>query len=293
MSEDPPRTQKARAAAELALVRVVHHYGARPEFVVLGGLVPALLCASAPVAHAGTTDIDVQVDLEIAGGAVNTARLEQALQNADFSPDDERVWRWELRSDDVKAVVKFELLTDLDEYPAGATVGFADCRSLGAANLRGTGRAARDVEVRRLRAKDGGVLRDAEVYVTGLAGFLLAKVAAAHGRRKPKDWYDIAYVLLHNDAGGVDAAIQAVQQRFGSELGSISTQLTDLGANFHSVGDQGPEAYVDQMRLDLPDEDPSVLATDARLAVTRFCTVLLRPSAAGDSRSTAGLSPKQ
>lgn len=43
--DEPPRTQAARAAAELALVRVVHHYGGKPEFVLLGGLVPALLCA--------------------------------------------------------------------------------------------------------------------------------------------------------------------------------------------------------------------------------------------------------
>jgi len=40
--QDPRRTQQALAAAELALVRVVHHYGARPRFVLLGGLVPHL-----------------------------------------------------------------------------------------------------------------------------------------------------------------------------------------------------------------------------------------------------------
>ncbi len=50
--EDSPRSAAARAAAELALVRVVHHYGGRPEFVLLGGLVPALLCAGSPWRHA-------------------------------------------------------------------------------------------------------------------------------------------------------------------------------------------------------------------------------------------------
>ena len=94
MTDDPPRTRVARAAAERALIRIVHHYGARPEFVVLGGLVPELLCSNNPFNHAGTTDIDVQVDLEIACGAVNTSRLEQALRNAEFEPDHERIWRW-------------------------------------------------------------------------------------------------------------------------------------------------------------------------------------------------------
>ena len=127
MDDEPMRSQAARAAAELALVRVVHHYGDRPEFVVLGGLVPQLLCSGAGVAHAGTTDIDVQVDLEIAGGVVNTGRLEQALRNAEFVPDRERVWRWATVADGVRAVVKFELLVDLETEPAGATVIFDDC----------------------------------------------------------------------------------------------------------------------------------------------------------------------
>ena len=54
MADDPPRTRAARAAAERALIRIVHHYGARPEFVVLGGLVPELLCSSSAFNDAGT-----------------------------------------------------------------------------------------------------------------------------------------------------------------------------------------------------------------------------------------------
>ena len=48
-TDESPRTRTARAAAERALIRVVHHYGSRPEFVVLGGLVPALLCSGSDV----------------------------------------------------------------------------------------------------------------------------------------------------------------------------------------------------------------------------------------------------
>ena len=104
MADDRPRTRSARAVAERALIRVVHHYGARPEFVLIGGLVPDLLCAGSAFIHSGTTDVDVQVNLEIAAGA--------------------------------------------------------------------------DVEVHRLRARVGGVDQTAEVNVTGLAGYLLAKCAA-------------------------------------------------------------------------------------------------------------------
>ena len=63
-ADEPPLRSRA------ALLRIVRHYGERPEFVVLGGLVPELLCAGSAFQNAGTTDVDVQVDPEIACGAV-------------------------------------------------------------------------------------------------------------------------------------------------------------------------------------------------------------------------------
>jgi hypothetical protein len=256
-------------------VRVVHHYGSRPEFVLIGGLVPQLLCSNSSIPHAGTTDIDVQVDLEIAGGAVNTATLEQALRNAEFKPDTERVWRWSTATNGVATVVKFELLADLDNEPTEAIVAFDNCEHLGAINLRGTGVAARDTEPLTLRAVDGGVQRQVEILVTGLAGFLMAKVAAAKARRKAKDWYDIAYVLIHNDAGGPEAAAAKVIDGFSSELGgALRTPMLDLVANFAEPSTQGAEAYVSQTSIDHPDLDPATAAADAVLAVGAFHAAL-------------------
>jgi hypothetical protein len=270
MVDEAPRSRAAREAAERALIRVVHHYGTRPEFVVLGGLVPELLCAASDMQHAGTTDIDVQVDLEIASGAVNTKRLERALRNAEFQPDSQRIWRWTTDDGATKAVVKFELLADLDDSPAGADVVFDDCDTLGAANLRGTGFASRDIEVRELRARVGGVEQVAEVNVTGLAGFLLAKCAAARSRRKPKDWYDIAFVLLHNDSGGPEAAAELVLDRFADDLPGARTALDDLVANFARPDAQGPQAYAGQMLIDHPELEHATLAADAVVAVETF-----------------------
>lgn len=273
MEDEPERSRQARAAAEAALVRVAHHYGARPEFVVLGGLVPELLCSGSPFKHAGTTDVDVQVDLEIACGTVNAVRLERALQNAEFEPTTGRVWRW--KTDDGRMVVKFELLADSDTVEAGAVLNFEGCDQLGAVNLRGTRFAARDVVVTSLRGKIGEDLRVVEVNVTGLAGFLLAKAAAARSRRKAKDWYDVAFVLQHNDAGGPRAAAIAVRARFADDLaGPVRTALDDLAANFQLPGHQGPEAYASQMLVDHPDLESAVLRTDAILAVDEFYRTL-------------------
>lgn len=274
MPVEIPRSRQARAAAEQALVRVVHHYGAKPEFVVLGGLVPEWLCSSSGRQHAGTADIDVQVNLEIECGSVNTARLERALKNAEFEPDSERIWRWRDISEETRAVIKFELLADRDDQPAGVDIRFDNCEQLGAANLRGTKYAVEDIEVRTLTAKIGGDRRSVEVNVTGVAGFLLAKCAAAHSRRKTKDWYDITFVLLHNNLGGPVDAANAVIARFGNSVTALDTALADLAANFADDHSQGPLAYADQMLIDDPTLDRATLIADAIAAVGEFCDTL-------------------
>jgi hypothetical protein len=271
MPDETARMRAARAAAEQGLVRVVHHYGSRPEFVLLGGLIPELLCSASRYQHAGTTDIDVQVDLEIACGSVHTKRLETALKNAEFSPDPERVWRWRSGGIAPRTVVKFELLADLDDQPAEVTVLFDGCDHLGAVNLRGTGYASRDIETRRISARIGGLDHVVDVNVAGLAGFLLAKCAAARVRRLAKDWYDLAFVLLHNDAGGPEAAADAVLERFGSQANSaVRSALDDLVANFSDHRSQGPGAYAAQMRIDHPDLGAAELRAEAIVAVETF-----------------------
>ena len=275
VDELPVRSRAAREAAERALVHIVHHYGQRPQFVVLGGLVPELLCAGSRFQHAGTTDVDVQVNLEIACGAVNAKRLERALHDAEFVPEDGRIWRWVADRAVATTLVKFELLADLHDQPAEALIAFDECDSLGAVNLRGTGFASRDIETRRLSARIGGVTHNVEVNFTSLAGFLLAKAAAAFSRRKAKDWYDIAFVLLHNDAGGPAEAAGLVRERFVDEVDAVRTALDDLQANFATPDAQGTRAYVGQMRIDHPDLDPATLAADAVLAVQAFCQDLV------------------
>ena len=270
------RTHGARAAAEQALVRVVHHYGATPEFVLIGGLVPQLLCARSGVTHAGTTDVDVQVDFEIAKGSTQTRRLERALRNAEFEPSSSsHEWRWRTVADGMRAEVKFELLADLSDQPSERAIRFDECDSLAAMNLRGTGFAARDFEEQELTARIGGVAMTVSINVTGVAGFLCAKTAAARARHTTKDWYDIAFVLLHNDAGSVQAAAERVLGTFSTtDLLSLSSGFTDLAANFADHGSQGSIAYAEQMRIDHPALDPLATRVDAMLAVNQFCSAV-------------------
>jgi hypothetical protein len=271
---DPVRSRQARDLAEAALVRLVHAYGDIPEFVLLGGLVPDLLCSGAAHQHVGTTDVDVQVDLEIQGGAVNAERLERALTETNFTADSAKIWRWRDRSAP-QLVVKIEFLADLDDAPNETTVVFDGCEALGAVNLRGTGFAARDWDLRTITADIGEGSTSVQIRVATLPAYLLAKVHAAHGRTLEKDWYDIAYVLLHNDDGGPAAAARRVVERFGDELvGQTATALGELSANFVDARAQGSLAYASTMYGLHSELDQDVLANDAVAAVEAFVAAL-------------------
>ena len=268
--------------AEAALVRVVHHYGETPEFVLLGGLVPELLCSKSNAVHAGTTDVDVQVDLEIVAGLAKAKRLENALANAEFEVDRNRAWRWLWDDNGARAVVKFEFLSDLDTAPGGATIESDNCDSLGAINLRGTGFASKDWSRRTLRSNIGGTRYAVELRVAELSGFLLAKASAARERRAQKDWYDIAFVLLHNNLGGATAAGRRTSELFSRELkgDAIRTALDDLLANFEfpdaqGPDAQGPDAYANQMLIDHEGVGEATLRADAVIAVREFHASLL------------------
>jgi hypothetical protein len=271
---DPIRSRRARDLAERALVRLVRAYGDVPEFVLLGGLVPDLLCRTAVRLHQGTTDVDVQVDLEIQGGSVNSERLERALMDCGFTPDPQRVWRWRDETE-LGLVVKIEFLADLDDVADHTTVSFDGCESLGAVNLRGTGFAAKDWTLHTITSKVGDRMATVQLRVATLPAYLLAKTHAAQGRNLPKDWYDIAFVLLHNDEGGPSEASRLTVDRFGKDLvAATETAIEELSANFADEAAQGSVAYATTMMGLHPDLDFDVLANDAVAAVAIFVAAL-------------------
>ncbi len=267
---EPSRSYQARAYAEAALVRSVRTYGETPEIVLLGGLVPELLCSEALRKHEGTTDVDVQIDLEIQQGSVNAIKLGKALEESGFVPTSGGVWRWQ----DVSVpgvVVKMEFLADLSDQPSQAIIEFKSCKSLGAVNLRGTQFAWRDLELRPITTTLESESISVNVRVATLPAYILAKSHAAYGRNLEKDWYDIAYVLLHNDEGGPEVAAQQVHDVFGSDLvGQTETALSELGSNFAKVDAQGSTSYARTMHRLHRVLDIDVLANDAMAGVCLF-----------------------
>ena len=90
MATEHARTQAARELAETALARLAVHAGPHAdELVVVGGLVPARLTATAATTHIGTTDVDLVVDLAVVydRDEQDFSWLETALTEAGFTED--------------------------------------------------------------------------------------------------------------------------------------------------------------------------------------------------------------
>jgi len=103
--------------------------------------------------------------------------------------------------------VRIEFLCDLSQYREGESVRPHGARRLGAANPRGTGYVAHDFQWQHITGElDDGTEVQVSVRYAGLQGYLLSKCVALRSRAAVKDYYDLAYVLLHSHAGGpVDA----------------------------------------------------------------------------------------
>jgi hypothetical protein len=275
---DEQRSPAARARAETALVRLLHEMGDEAPFlVVLGGLVPAVLARDTTGVipeHLGTTDVDVLLVSQIDPGA-DLGVVERALEALQFKPDPgQDGWRWQ--GSIGSTLVRIEFLCDLDEYREGESIRPNGSHRLGAANLRGTGYVAHDFEWEDMTgALADGTAVQISVRFAGLQGYLLSKCVALRSRAATKDYYDLAYVLLHNRAGGPEDAAQAL--RVGpltSALGPLQSTFLEVRERYRDTSDIGPRAYAEQAIQVDPQAPEPELRADAVDAVQRFFTAL-------------------
>jgi hypothetical protein len=224
------RSAAARLLAEEALVILHDGLGETPlRLIVVGGLVPETLAAADTPAHLGTTDIDILIAVHVRDVA-DAAPVERALTAIGAIPDPVQPdgWQWRIPVGSVR--VRIDFLCDDDSLRNQEAVLLPGCSQLAAFNLRGTGYVARDHWQREITVAD----RTVQVSFAGLEGYLLAKAHAARQRGQDKDYYDLAYVLLHNHAGGPAQAAERLRPacsprrslgfvRFGWSWARVST----------------------------------------------------------------------
>lgn len=235
---------------------LLRHLGFTAKHTVLiGGLVPSLLVLDPATnrPHVGTTDLDLCLSVAIVeGDTAEYERIEKALRSAGYEPTDQS-FRWRQISR-LRLEVEFFCPAG-EERPSGkmfrpkaadnptAKHNFGSTLTaiaLDAGQVIGedVGVVAREVEL----PEDGGRTMF-EFRVTGVLGFLVAKIGALVGRDKPKDAYDIVWILENWDGGpaGAAAAIMASAAHHRPEARAAIDRIV---LEFATVDGLGPSSYV-------------------------------------------------
>lgn len=202
---------------EQTLLTLLHKMGPWKKTVFLvGGLAPRYLFPGA--SHAGTTDVDLVVSLDLLAETEAYRTLEKNLKEMGFERSVEEGrpvhWRWRKAITD-KITVLVELLCDQEATEWGKSVRLPGERQLSALNIKGANLAAEDFIEVELRGDllDGGGVTIETVRVVGLAAFLVLKARAYGDRGEQKDAYDLIYCLMQEGPEASAAKFQALRMR--------------------------------------------------------------------------------
>jgi hypothetical protein len=246
-------------------------FGGR-HLAIVGGAVPSLLVDQVPPgmdAHVGTADLDLHLSLHLLDG--ETADYYQAiidgLGELGLAPDQGTAghtvkWRWVGRHRGVRLQV--ELLCPLrsrgglPEQPAAATNAEKNIGPTGqiAALALGLGHLVPDdtVTVDKVVETSRGKLRF-EFPVAGVTSWLCLKSDAIMRRDKPKDAYDVVWLVV--GMGPQAAAEQVLLSPLlqGPFADDVRSQLNRLVEQFCDADAAGARAYGDFMASDNHDRD--------------------------------------
>ena len=283
-------TSEATERCERALGTLMRGVGQpwRHKICLVGGLVPLYLVPGNDYAqpeHVGSTDVDVALRLVVEAddeGAYST--LEKNLKRAGFGRVDGSSWRW---SADVDGhVVVLALLGDTPAAAPGTVFSPkvappAGAGGVGLLCVRGVELAFKDsvVVVRELVLLDGA-RSSVEFQVANLTPFVALKADAYLDRRKPKDAYDLVYVLRWWDGGPVAAAAAVSASPIAGEPFVLSAIRRVLG-EFAGPDRVGAVDYAALAAAGRTEAEAARTRNEAVLVLRQFSEALGLPKAEG------------
>jgi hypothetical protein len=230
---------------EQTLVTLLHRMGPWKQSVFLaGGLVPRYLFPDRT--HAGTTDVDLVVSLDLLAETEAYRTLEENLKAMGFTRTIREGgapvhWQWrKVISESVTVLV--ELLCEQEDSQPGRAVRLPKESRLSALNIRGVGLVEQDFVDYELRAElldEGGVAIET-IRVAGIAAFLVLKARAYGDRAEEKDAYDLVYCLMAEGPESAAAKFVTLRSRV-SEIALLDEALAVLSKDFSS--DEFTEGY--------------------------------------------------
>jgi hypothetical protein len=215
------------------------------DVTVVGGLVPSLIVDQARLPpgadpHPGTLDLDLALQLAVLE-AQGYRTISERLRGGGFEPDrnpagNATVQRWVVPTGTAERVTVDFLIPPAGEARSRGIFNLE--RDFGAVIAQGLDLAFQDRMVHRLDGLDARgdhVVRD--VWVCGPGALVVLKALACRGREKPKDAFDLFYVLRNYGAGPADVAARL---RPWSADPAVARACEILAADFADVTRAGP-----------------------------------------------------
>lgn len=242
---------------------------------LIGGLAPRYLIAlpsdeEVRQPHAGTTDVDIVLDLDMLAEVEAYRRLEENLKalgfvrgtNEEGNPQ-HYSWRKPI-GQGITIVV--DLLCDASVEEGGQVARLAGERRLSALKIPGAHLAIEDyveVEITAELLDERGVATE-RVRVANIVPFIVLKALAYDDRLEQKDAYDLIYCLMYYQTGPTDVAAafaRSLQQWLDEPLLQRAVEIlrTRFASDDRVLGyrKDGPTGYAgfltDPGRRDLDD----------------------------------------
>ncbi|MEX1042127.1 MAG: nucleotidyl transferase AbiEii/AbiGii toxin family protein [Pirellulaceae bacterium] len=222
--------QEGAEASRQVLLEVWNVLGAfHNDLVLVGGWVPDLWYPRQ--GHVGSLDVDIAVSLDAIQGSAYLS-IHQRLLDAGYRQS-EGTARFG------KEVHSREIAVDLvsGQYQAGGKSRTIRINTLQINTLRGLDLAFESYRVMELSGRmPDGSRNTVPLQIVSPAAFLLIKAFALRERRKPKDSYDIAFVLAHHQPSLADLAEQIVPLLSGNLAREGYNILREKFATRDSIG---------------------------------------------------------
>ncbi|MHB8760891.1 MAG: nucleotidyl transferase AbiEii/AbiGii toxin family protein [Coriobacteriia bacterium] len=257
----------------------------RDKVCLVGGLVPLYLVRGDGYdqpAHVGSTDVDVALRLAVEAEDLGAyATLETNLKKNGFSRVDGSSWRWSAILDG--DVVVLELLGDRENVEPGTVfrpkvTPPAGAGGVGLLCVRGLELAFRDsiTITRDLQLLDGAY-SEVDFRVANLAPFVALKADAYLDRRKPKDAYDLVYVLRWWP-GGPEAAAVAVAASPVATDPFLASAVSRVAGDFSEANRVGAVDYASLAATGGTAVEMAQARNEAVLVIQQFVGKLALPS---------------
>ena len=209
-------------ACERTLLTLLSAFGNLKETLrLIGGLVPRYLTPESPPdvpSHAGTSDVDIVLNLEVLAAGDEYRSLETQLKVRGFirggEEGDTSSWRWRRRVDEhIEVVVEF--LRDSGEHTPGRAIN-VDKEGVSALTIKHA-RIVQDwymeKEISAQLLDDRGVSVDI-VRFADVPAFIILKALSLSQREENKDAADLIHVIRYS--GSIDEVANLFVQRIRS-----------------------------------------------------------------------------